>query len=77
MIELKSTGHEKELVRQTLDEICEAGMQDQCMIASMSLDLLKEAKELRPEIKTVYISVLQHRDHISIRRPCWAGTLPE
>lgn len=58
MIELKSTGHEKELVRQTLDEIYEAGMQDQCMIASMSLDLLKEAKELRPEIKTVYISVL-------------------
>ena len=58
MIELKASGHEKDLVEQTLDLVYKTGMQEQCMIASMNLELLRQVKKLRPEMKTVYISVL-------------------
>lgn len=58
MIELKSTGREKELVEKTVAEIREAGMEENCMIASMDYKLLEQSKRLAPHIPTVYISVL-------------------
>lgn len=57
MIELKSTGHERGLEKEVLRQIRECGMQKQCVIASMNLDILKRVKELEPDMPTVYISV--------------------
>lgn len=56
MIELKATGHEEKLVEKTVEEIKAAGMSGQCTVASMDLALLKQSKELAPEIDTVYIT---------------------
>ncbi|NLC72849.1 MAG: hypothetical protein GX684_03645 [Ruminococcaceae bacterium] len=58
MIELKATGREKNLVEKTIAEIKEAGMEKQCTIASMSLVLLQESKQIAPEIETVYITAM-------------------
>lgn len=58
MIELKATGREQSLVEDTITLIKEYGMEEQCNIASLDLELLKQAKKLDPEIKTTYISVL-------------------
>ena len=57
MIELKSTGHETDLVEQTLDLIKRNGMERQCVVASMEMDLLERVKALDPEMETVYISI--------------------
>lgn len=56
MIEIKITGHERDIVAQTVAEIQNAQMEGQCMIASMRLDVLEAAKALDPRIKTVYIT---------------------
>ncbi len=56
MIELKATGHEEHLVGKTVEAVEETEMSRQCTIASMDLELLKESKELAPEIDTVYIT---------------------
>lgn len=58
MIELKYTGHEKNLVEQTLSLIEKYHMEKQCMIVSMNLSLLKKSKKLNPRIKTGYVSAL-------------------
>lgn len=58
MIELKSTGHEYNLVEQTIHQIKITGMESECVIASMDIDLLQQSKKLAPEIETVYISSL-------------------
>lgn len=56
MIELKATGHEQNLVEKTIEEVRDAGMSKQCVIASMDLDLLQKSKKLAPDIDTVYIT---------------------
>lgn len=58
MIELKATGHETDLVSQTIARINAAGMGKQCLIASMDPALLRESKELAPQIDTVYITLM-------------------
>lgn len=58
MIELKPTGREQNLVRETLSLIQKHEMEDQCVIASMDAGLLNEVKASAPEIQTVLISVL-------------------
>ena len=58
MIELKSTGHEKSLVKDTLALIEKYNMTGQCNIASLDFNLLKQVKALNPDIKATYISVL-------------------
>lgn len=58
MIELKSTGHEQGLVEKTVEQIRDAGMEHECVIASMDIGLLERSKELAPEIESVYISSL-------------------
>lgn len=67
MIELKSTGRDDGIVEKTLAAIDKFHMRDQCMIASMDMELLKEAKDLAPNIKTVYISVLLLTDRYDLR----------
>ena len=58
MIELKSTGHEGGLVEATIAQIRANGMERQCSIASMNLELLQQVKSFAPEIETVYISAV-------------------
>lgn len=67
MIELKSTGHERQLEAQTLAMIDQYDMRDQCVIASMDMDILKQVKELAPSMQTVYISVLLLTDHYDLQ----------
>ena len=62
MIELKSTGHEHGLVEKTVEQIRAAHMEQECIIASMDLELLEKSKELAPEIRTVYITALLYSD---------------
>ncbi len=58
MIELKPTGREQNLVRETLSLIQKHDMEDQCVIASMDAGLLNQVKSSAPGIQTVLISVL-------------------
>lgn len=66
MIELKATGHETNLVAQTVERIKAAGMEDQCLIASMDSALLRESKELAPEIGTVYITIMAFSEEYNL-----------
>lgn len=58
MLELKISGHEEMIEQRVLDMVRTYGMEDQCMIASMDLDILRRVKELAPDMETVYISML-------------------
>lgn len=58
MIELKSTGHETDLVKQTIALIKAHDMERQCVIASMEMGLLEQVKTQAPEMGTVYITAL-------------------
>lgn len=58
MIELKPSGHEQPMAEAVLALIRKHDMLEQCVIASMSLDLLGRVKELEPDMRTAYISVL-------------------
>lgn len=66
MIELKSTGHEHNLVEQTIQLIQAAGMETECVIASMDAALLERSKELAPEIETVYITSLAFSEQFDL-----------
>ena len=66
MVELKANGHEESLVENTLDLIEEYGMKEQCMIASMDVDILSQVKKMAPDMKTVYISVLLFLEDYSL-----------
>lgn len=58
MIELKLTGHEEKLVEEVIALVEKYDMLDQCNIASLNLDLLKEVKAINPKVETVYITPL-------------------
>ena len=49
--------------------IKEMGMEDQCVITSVSLDYLKRVKEAEPELKTGYI--LQQPMVLIIKMNLW------
>ncbi|MFQ9873257.1 MAG: glycerophosphodiester phosphodiesterase family protein, partial [Oscillospiraceae bacterium] len=66
MIELKSTGHEHNLVEQTIQLIQAAGMETECVIASMDAALLERSKQLAPEIETVYITSLAFSEQFDL-----------
>ena len=66
MIELKATGHETDLVAQTIAAIEAPPMEEQCLIASMDPALLRESKELAPQIDTVYITVMAFSDRYDL-----------
>lgn len=54
-IELKPTGYETGFVEQVIDLIHEYGYEEDCVVASMSYSVLREAKEYDEEIRTVYV----------------------
>lgn len=59
MLELKAGGYTAGLEEKTLRLIEEYGMKDQCVIASMNLDILERMNALAPELPTIYITALQ------------------
>ncbi|WP_102049162.1 glycerophosphodiester phosphodiesterase family protein [Pygmaiobacter massiliensis] len=66
MIEIKLSGHEQNLVKQVLEQVEEYDMMDECSIASLSLEVLKETKQINPKIKTVYITPMLLSDQYNI-----------
>ena len=58
MIELKVAGDGRGIERETLAQIEACGMRGRCVVASMSLDVLRRVKELDPGMPTVYITAL-------------------
>ncbi|MDO4276508.1 MAG: glycerophosphodiester phosphodiesterase family protein [Eubacteriales bacterium] len=67
MIELKATGYEKNLVEDTLALIEKYDMEKQCNIASLDFELLKQVKELKPDIQVTYITVLLVSEQYSLK----------
>lgn len=74
-IEIKPTGYETDLTARVVSLIEEYDCMEECVIASMSYDVLSEAKELNPEIQTVYVmrsayghfADLEDADNFSVR----------
>lgn len=66
MIELKENGEDAGMERAVLDMIRQYGMEKQCSIASMDLDVLRRVKRLAPDMETVYISALLISDRYDL-----------
>ncbi|WP_302826554.1 glycerophosphodiester phosphodiesterase family protein [Anaerofustis stercorihominis] len=62
MIELKSTGHEKDLEKKTIELIKKYKMENQCILSSMNYNILKKSKEIDKDIRTCYITTLFYGD---------------
>ncbi|MGN0335358.1 MAG: glycerophosphodiester phosphodiesterase [Lachnospiraceae bacterium] len=77
-IELKSNGHNKDIAEKVVSCVQAQSMETECVITSMNYALLKEVKELAPEIKTGYImnaaygnlSDLKYADILSVKYSC-------
>ncbi|WP_019241018.1 MULTISPECIES: glycerophosphoryl diester phosphodiesterase membrane domain-containing protein [Bacillus] len=67
MIELKSSGHERDLVARTLKIIEKYDFKDQCIIASMNREILKQVKKQNPDIETALISAIAYGDFKSLK----------
>lgn len=66
MIELKADGNVSAVAEKTIELVDQYHMQSQCMIVSMSLDLLKQVKSLAPEIRTAYITTMLLSDRYDL-----------
>ncbi len=67
MIELKYTGHEQNLVEETVKLIRTYHMETQCVIVSMNMEILQKVKELEPELKTAYVTALLLTDNYDLK----------
>lgn len=67
MIEIKENGHDNNIVSQVIDEIKAHNFENQCSIASMNLNVLKEVKDIDPKITTVYITPMIYGNYYSIK----------
>lgn len=63
MIELKKNGHEYNIEEETINLIKKYNFENQCVVASMELNILHKVKELDKNIKTVYITPLAYGDY--------------
>ena len=54
-IEIKPTGHEKDLERQLVDILKLYRMEESCVITSMNYKILQTIKSLNPDLKTGYV----------------------
>ena len=59
-IEVKSNGHNQNIVSKVIKCIEDNGFEDQCILTSMNYGFLKQAKELNPKIKTGYIMTMTY-----------------
>lgn len=60
MIELKNNGRQAHMTEKVIQLIQKHHFDTQCYIASMDYELLKEAKELAPQIETVFITAVAY-----------------
>lgn len=63
MIELKKNGYEYNIEEETINLIKKYNFENQCVVASMELNILHKVKELDKNIKTVYITPLAYGDY--------------
>lgn len=61
-IELKPTGHEVSFEKCVIDIIKETGLEDSCVITSLTYEVLERVKEYDPTITTVYVTSLAYGD---------------
>ena len=61
-IEIKSNGHNEDIVPKVLELIEEYHMEDQCIVTSMDYHFLRQVKEWNPEITTGYIMSVAYGD---------------
>lgn len=54
-IELKPTGHETDFEAAVAELVAEYGMEDDCIVTSMSYDVLERIKEVAPDLTTAYV----------------------
>ncbi len=66
-IEIKPTGHEKALEKETVDIIKKNNFQDSCVITSQVYDVLKKVKKYDKTVKTVYVMSLAYGDITSLK----------
>lgn len=66
MIELKTNGHEINLLEDVIDLIKKYNFENQCVIASMDLEILSKSKKLDSNIKTAYISAVAYGEYYNI-----------
>ena len=59
-IELKPSGHEKDLAGGVMDVVEEYGFEDQCVITSQSYDVITKVRERNETIETVYVMGLAY-----------------
>lgn len=55
MLELKNVPSEEEFVERTIREIRDMDMEQECVLASTSLEILQKANKLAPELENIYI----------------------
>ena len=66
-IEIKSSRRGEELVTKVLELIDRHEMREQCVITSTEYPYLKQVKEMRPELRTGYISNMLYGDPTSLK----------
>ena len=59
-IELKPSGHEKDLAGGVMDVVEEYAFEDQCVITSQSYDVIRQVRERNETIETVYVMGLAY-----------------
>lgn len=65
-IEIKLTGHEKNLEQSVVDIIEEYGMENECVVTSFQAKALKKVKNGNPKIKTGYILHVAYGDFSNV-----------
>lgn len=65
-IEIKPTGHEKELEQRVVELVEKYHIAESCLISSMKYDTLVKIKQLNKEIQTVYITSLSYGNFNSL-----------
>lgn len=61
-IELKPTGKETDFVKSVVDLIVQNKFEDQCILASLDFETVKEIKDYNPDIKLAYITAVAYGD---------------
>ncbi len=59
-IEIKPTGHEKNLENRVVELLEEYHMVDSCVVSSMKYDCLEKAKQANPDVVTAYITSVSY-----------------
>ena len=59
-IEIKPTGHEKDIEQGVIDIIYDNNFAQNCVVSSGEYEVLEKVKEIKPEIRTVYVTTVAY-----------------